>query len=492
MVGTIGLALRSIAVARTQTNLAWDILLDLTPWRGPMHVRLTCSLRAAIRAGRLPRSAALPPSRSLAADLGMSRSTVTQAYGQLIAEGYLEARTGSATRVHWAPGPDAPVPGQSASVPVPARFDLTPGRPDLRAFPVHRWVAAIRSAAASTPFDQLGYPAPEGADRLRQVLAEYLGRVRGAAASSASTTICTRGADAMMRACRALRAEGITRLAVEEPCWPLLREAAMAAGLEPVPVTVDDNGLVVDALCARPDIRAVCVSATHQFPTGVVMSPQRRAALLEWARGSGGVIIEDDYDAEFRYDRPAVATLHGMAPDRVFLLGSVSKTLAPAVGIGWVVTPARFVQAVRAASPFALVPPVLDQLALASFIESGAYDRHLRAARLRYRARRRDLLRALASQLPGCPVEGAAAGLHLLVRLTADTPASLITRAAARRGLLVADLDRFRMKPDPQRPALVLGYGNLPDAAAAQAVSILAETIAAAATLTRTAGIICA
>ena len=249
-------------------------------------------------------------------------------------------------------------------------------------------------------------------------------------------------------------------------------------------MVVDDNGLVVDALCARPGIRAVCVSATHQFPTGVVMSPQRRAALLEWAQRSSGVIVEDDYDAEFRYDRPAVASLHGMAPDKVFLLGSVSKTLAPAVGIGWVVTPPRFVQAVRAASPFALVPPVLHQLAMASFIESGSYDRHLRAARLRYRTRRRELLDALARQLPGCRVEGAAAGLHLLIRLPAGSPASVITRAAARRGLLIADLDRFRMTPDPQRPALVLGYGNLPDAAVARAVSVLAQTIATATTRT--------
>jgi GntR family transcriptional regulator/MocR family aminotransferase len=176
-------------------------------------------------------------------------------------------------------------------------------------------------------------------------------------------------------------------------------------------------------------------------------------------------------------EEDAVPAEAGLA-EQPLLLGSVSKTLAPAVGIGWVASPPRLTGVVRAASPFPLVPPVLHQLALAWFIESGSYDRHLRAARQRYRARRRVLLDALARLLPECEVGGAAAGLHLLLRLPQGTNASVVARAAARRGLLVADLDRFRTRPDPDHPALVLGYGNLADSAVTAAVSVLAETIA--------------
>ncbi len=466
-------------MARSQTNLAWDTLLDLAGRHGALHERLTGALRAAIRAGRLPLASALPPSRTLAADLGVSRWVVTRAYAQLVSEGYLEARVGSATRVGWTPEPGDRPPGRAEPAAAPARFDMMPGRPDLRGFPLARWVEAIRAVASRMPYDQLGYPEPAGSTPLRGVLADYLKRVRGSAAAAGSVTVCLRAADAMTRTCRALLASGVTHLAVEEPSWPELRTAASAAGLALIPLPVDGDGLRVDRLAADPRAGAVCVSATHQFPTGVVLAPGRRADLLEWARRSDGLIIEDDYDAEFRYDRPPVATLQGMAPERVFLLGSVSKTLAPAVGIGWVASPPRLTGAVRAASPFPLVPPVLHQLALARFIESGSsYDRHLRAARQRYRARRRVLLDALARLLPECEVGGAAAGLHLLLRLPRGTNASMVTRAAAGGGLLVADLDRFRTRPDPDHPALVLGYGNLADSAVTAAVSVLAKTIA--------------
>jgi GntR family transcriptional regulator/MocR family aminotransferase len=463
----------------SQTNLAWDVLLDLPLWRGPLHERLAWALRAAIRAGRLPLASALPPSRALAADLRVSRWAVTQAYSQLISEGYLEARVGSATRVRWRPEADAPQPAVPGPVTAPARFDLTPGRPDLRGFPLSRWAEAVRAATATLPFDQLGYPEPEGSDQLRTVLADYLSRVRGATASAASVTICLRAVDGMMRSCSALLADGVTHLAVEEPSWPLLRSTASAAGLALVPLPVDFDGLRVDLLAAHPEVRAVCVSATHQFPTGAVLGPGRRASLLEWARRRDGLIIEDDYDAEFRYDRPAVATLQGMAPDRVFLLGSVSKTLAPAVSVGWVVSPHRMTPAIRAASPFPLVPSQIHQLALAWFIETGGYDRYLRSARQRYRTRRAVLQEALARLLPDCQVEGAAAGLHLVLRLPPGNNASVISKSAARRGVLVADLDRFRILPDPAHPALVLGYGNLADSAVDAAVSVLTEIISA-------------
>jgi len=452
--------------------------MDLTQWRGALHERLTCALRAAIRTGRLPTGSALPPSRILADRLQVSRWTVTRAYAQLIAEGYLEARTGSATRVRWTPDPSAqPSAGAARNAPAPARLDMTPGRPDLQGFPVTRWAEAIRKAAATTPYNQLGYPEPAGTLRLRETLAGYLNRVRGTAVTPDSVTICLRAADAMARACRAMLADGITHLAVEDPGWPQLREAAAFTGMALVPLPVDEDGMQVEQLSAHPEVGAVCVGATHQFPTGSVLAPARRTVLLDWAKRRNGLIIEDDYDAEFRYGRPAVSALQGMSPQRVFLLGSVSKTLAPTVGVGWLVSPLRLVPAVRAASPFPLVPPALNQLALAWFIESGSYDRYLHAARKRYSARRRVLLDALGRLPPAWRVEGVAAGLHLLLWLPPGSNASRIVNSAARRGLLLADLDQFRTRPDPAQPALVLGYGNLGDSAVAEAVSALAEIL---------------
>jgi GntR family transcriptional regulator/MocR family aminotransferase len=476
--GSIGSVVRSNDMAESQTNLAWDVLIDLTQEHGTLHERLTRALRAAIRAGRLPTASALPPSRILAARLKVSRWTVTQAYTQLIAEGYLEARAGSATRVRWTPDPGAQQStGAARGAAVPARLDMTPGRPDLQGFPVTRWVEAIRRAAATTPYSQLGYPEPAGTLRLRQTLADYLNRVRGTSAAPDSVTICLRAADAMVRACRAMLADGISHLAVEDPGWPQLREAAAYTGMVLVPLTADKDGMQVEQLSAHPEVGAVCVGATHQFPTGGVLAPGRRAILLEWAKRRNGLIIEDDYDAEFRYDRPPVSALQGMAPQRVLLLGSVSKTLTPTVGIGWLVSPLRLVAAVRAASPFPLVPPILNQLALAWFIESGSYDRYLHAARKRYQARRHVLLDALGRLLPTCRVEGAAAGLHVLLRLPPGSSASHIVASAARRGLLIADLDQFRMRPNPARPGLVLGYGNLADSVVGEAVSALAEIL---------------
>ncbi|HEV3465208.1 MAG TPA: PLP-dependent aminotransferase family protein, partial [Actinomycetota bacterium] len=380
-------------MSRSQTNLAWDTLLELGEGQGrsgPLHARLSSALREAIRGGRLPAGSALPPSRTLAEDLGCSRWVVTEAYAQLAAEGYLEARVGSGTRVR--PGDRAATgrpPPQSPPARAP-RIDLAPGLPDLRAFPLGRWVSALRVVASTLPYAELGYPDPTGHPRLRQVLAEYLARVRGALADPAHVTVCRGVADGAGRICQTLRAAGIDTVAVEDPGWHRLREAVAGTGLRVLPIPVDDQGLRVDDLDDDPGVRAVLVSPTHQFPTGVVLSPARRAALLAWAHRVDGLILEDDYDAEFRYDRRPVGTMQGTDPSRVVLLGSVSKTLSPALGIGWVVTPpawtARFRATAGAGSPG--WPSTLDQLTFAAFLQSGAYDRHLRAARLRYRQRR--------------------------------------------------------------------------------------------------------
>jgi GntR family transcriptional regulator / MocR family aminotransferase len=332
--------------------------------------------------------------------------------------------------------------------------------------------------ATTLAYAELGYPDPVGHHRLRRVLAEYLARVRGAQVDPDLVTVCRGVADGTGRLCQALRAAGIGAVAVEDPGWHRLRQAAASAGLGVVPIRVDAQGLRVVDLDHHPAVRAVVVSPTHQFPTGVVLAAERRAALLEWAGRVDGLILEDDYDAEFRYDRRPVGTIQGTDPSRVALLGSISKTLSPALGIGWMVTPPAWTGPVRATIGQQSWPSTLDQLAFAAFLQDGAYDRHLRAARKRYRLRRDRLVRALTERLPGARLLGVAAGLHLLVQLDDLVDgAAVVTRAAA-AGLRVADLDTYRCRDDAIGPGLVLGYGNLADAQVEEATALLAAAVA--------------
>ncbi|VVJ15296.1 Transcriptional regulator [Amycolatopsis camponoti] len=435
-------------MAGSQTN--WGVLLDLSG-PGPKHEQLARALRRAIRG--LDDGVSVPPSRQLAADLGCSRWVVTQAYAQLVAEGYLDGRAGSATRVRRVG--DA-VTAKPPALPAPPRYDLAPGLPDLRHFPRQRWADAVRGVLATVPHTDFGLPDRDGHPRLRKTLAGYLRRVRGA--ETDDVVICGGVTDGVTRVCRALQANGVTRLAVEDPGWTRLRRAAAATGMAIDPVPVDDEGVDVGRI--PRGTRAVLVTPAHQFPTGSVLSPRRRAELLAWAREVDGLILEDDYDAEFRYDRRPVGTVQGTDPGRVALFGSVSKTLSPALGLGWVALPPQWTLPGHA-------PPVVDQLALAGFVDSGGYDRHLRAARLRYRARRDRLVEALG---PG-RLSGVAAGLHLLLHL--DRDAAEVTKRARAKGVKVADLDDYREAPG--EPALVLGYGNLADNAVGDAVRLLRE-----------------
>jgi GntR family transcriptional regulator / MocR family aminotransferase len=476
-------------MAGIQTNLAWETLLDLSASRpGPLHMRLAAAIRAAIRDGRLPLGAALPPSRVLAVGLGVSRWTVTEAYGQLSTEGYLAGKTGSATRVTWSPGPgDEPASGAArkrrvhgAAPPSPSGVDLYSFGPDLRAFPRRKWVEAIRSAAETAPFDRLGYSGPGGLPELRTVLAEHLNRSRGASAEPDTICIVLGAGQGMSRLCRALLTDGHTAIGMENPGSSRLWQAAQVAGLELVPLPVDDDGLVVDALDRHPGLRAVCVGAARQIALGCPLGPHRRSALLDWARRVDGLVIEDDYHSEFSYDRPAPPVMQGTAKDRVALLGSMSQVLGPTVSIGWVVAPRRWVRSVRAEHEIQLLPPALNQLALVQLMQSGAYDRHLRASRRRYHARRDALTDALRRYLPEYRVRGAEAGLQVLLELPHGTDVTAIMRAAARRGIELCNLYELQLQPEPMDPGLLIGYGNLRDAAIDEAIAALAEVIHAA------------
>ena len=456
---------------------------------GSRHHQLAGALRQAVRDRRLPPGSPLPPSRQLAADLGCSRWVVTEAYGQLIAEGYLEARTGSATRVRAL----AAVEDRAAAPPPPRdppaiRIDLTPGQPDVRSFPRRAWGSAVHRVLAEAADADLGRRPREGHPRLRAVLADYLSRVRGAAATGQDLLVCRGIADGVTQICAALHRQGIGALGVEEPCWAQVRQAAVAAGMECVAIPVDEHGIRVDTLAhasAGSDpsgrLRAVAVTPAHQFPSGVVLAPERRAALLGWAEAVDGLILEDDYDAEFRYDRQPVGVLQGIAPTRVALLGSVSKTLSPGLGIGWAAVPRSWLPDVLAGRSPTAAPPVLDQLAMAALVESGGYERHLRALRRRYRTRRALLIDALRTALPEAEVTGAEAGLHLVVRLpggSAPDWSTRLVRTSADLGLLVSPLDFFH-SAGPAGRAVVLGYGSLPDHAVGQAVTLLREAVRA-------------
>ncbi|MEU6228305.1 PLP-dependent aminotransferase family protein [Streptomyces sp. NPDC047042] len=467
-----------VSQTNSRTNPAGDLLLHLGGADdGPLHERVKRALRAAIREGRIEVGTALPPSRQLAADLGCSRWAVTEAYGQLVAEGYLEARTGSATRVCWSNTPDADAPDRAAPQAAVARFDLAPGLPDLRAFPRRRWADAVRAQVTEAEFTEFGYPQSGGHPRLRRLLAEYLARSRGVVADARDVTVCTSVTDGVRRVCHTLRAQGITAVGCEEPGWTRLREVIRAAGLDAVPVPTDEGGLCTEDLAGHAGLRAVLTTPAHQFPLGSVLVPERRAALLHWARRVDGVVLEDDYDAEFRYDRRPVAALQGMDPSRVILFKSLSKIISPALGIGWIVAPPRWTTRLHEADQAATQPPTVDQLAFATLLESGAYDRHLRACRQRYRKRRDALVRSLATHIPAAPISGVAAGLHLILGLPADVDTAAVVNGAARRSLRVAELAAYHATEARGEHGLVLGYGNLADSAVEEAVRRLREAI---------------
>jgi GntR family transcriptional regulator/MocR family aminotransferase len=477
----------------------YDLLLDLAGRRS--RAALEDALREAVRDGRLAPGTRLPSSRVLARDLGLARNTVADAYGQLVAEGWLTARQGSGTAV--APRPAAGVPVAAAPHPpgppyppgataaytdlVPHSpttrlpYVLRPGSPDLSSFPRAAWGAAARRALTAAPSEAFGYSDPRGRPELRTALAGYLARVRGVRTSPELIVVCTGFVQAVGLLSRALRDLGARRIAVEEAGMPDVRTQLRAAGLEPVPLPVDEDGADVSTLDAG--VRAALLTPAHQFPMGVLLSPARRTAVAAWARETGGLVIEDDYDGEFRYDRLPVGALQGLAPDHVVYAGTASKSLAPALRLAWIALPERLLGPVLREKRLAdFQSPVLDQLTLAEFVDSGGYDRHVRRMRQHYRRRRDRLVAALAARVPGARVSGIAAGLHVLVELPPGSRPldDVITRAYA-RGLALGGLPAFGAPPDAA-PALVIGYGTPPEHAFTGAVDLLCEVLAERAT----------
>jgi GntR family transcriptional regulator/MocR family aminotransferase len=464
---------RTNPVAQDEAAFPSDLLiaLDRSSARG-LREQLEEELRAAIRRGRLPIGTALPASRVLARDLGVARGVVVEAYGQLAAEGYLEARQGSGTRVRATRPPSAAAGEPEESRP-PLNQRLLGGLPDPDRFPRAQWMRRYRAALHAMSHASFGYPDPGGSIELRTALVGYLGRVRAVVTSPEELVVCGGFTQGLVLVCRALRARGAGRLAVEEPCFGYHRDLIANAGLEPVPIRVDDRG-IDPAELERHDVAGVLVAPAHSYPVGAVLAPQRRNALVDWAHRTGGLIIEDDYDAEYRYDRAPIGALQGLARDRVVYGGSVSKTLSPMLRIGWLASPAWLADDLRREKlhdDFAT--GMLDQLALAGFIAEGDLARHLRRVRPEYRRRRDAVLRALATHLPDAEPSGVAAGLHVFVRLPPGVDERALRRAARREGVRIERAARHWARPEDAPPGFVLGYGAIDEAGIERAVATL-------------------
>jgi GntR family transcriptional regulator / MocR family aminotransferase len=458
------------------SSVSPELLLDLDGAGGGRRERLEAALRAAIREGRLRPGDRLPATRVLATELGCSRWVVVEAYDQLAAEGWIEGRPGSGTRVRARAGVYEPPPGMRTP-PRAATYAFTTGVPDLVAFPRTAWLRAMQHALRKAPASELGHVDPRGLPALRAELAAYLARVRAVTAHPAGVVITHGFTQGFGLLCHALRDAGHTRVAIEDPGFPLLDAFARRARLQPVPVPVDADGVSVDAL-ARSGARAVVVSPAHQFPLGVVMGAERRAELLTWACEVDGLVIEDDYDAEFRYDRRPVGALQGLDPERVVYAGSASKSLAPALRLGWLVAPRHWTRALAEVRwGVDLGVSSVDQLALAEMLRSGALDRHLRRTRQANAAKRRALLDALARELPSARVTGVAAGLHAVALLPPGTDEQAVVAEAARHDVDVVALSDLYTRATPPGPGLLLGYAPLSEPAIAEGIRRLGEAV---------------
>ncbi len=462
-----------------RTSHTTELLLPLTrDGARPMGAQIEEHLRQAIRSGALKPGVRVPSTRDLARQLGVSRGLVVNAYAQLGAEGYLVVRQGALPCVADAAAREAPGPEEAPRAALP-RFDFRPSIPDVSMFPRDAWLRCLKRALGAMTDEDLRSDDPRGAERLRAALADYLGRVRGVVAAPARMVITTGYRQGEGLVCRALAAAGAKRIALENPGQPEQQTAATRAGLTPVRVDVDGAGLRVEEL-ERANVDAVILTPAHQAPTGVALSGERRTALLQWLRARDAFAIEDDYDAEYRYDRAAVGALQGLEPEHVVYAGSTSKTLVPALRIGWLAVPSRLVDAVAEEKRLAdRVGALVDQHAFAEFLAGGELDRHLRRMRVLYRARRDALVAALAEELPEATVEGIAAGLHATVRLPDGDDERAIVAEAGRRRIALEAMGDYRAGGATGAPTLLLGYGQIAEPSIRPGIRALAEAIRA-------------
>ncbi|WP_078944613.1 PLP-dependent aminotransferase family protein [Streptomyces flavochromogenes] len=506
---------------RSHGQAAWELLLPAAAAPARRRGRaLQEALREAVRSGRLAAGTRLPSTRALAADLGVSRGLVTEAYEQLTAEGYLRSDRGAGTWVGDAArgrlgvtpargaaedlgaarhaggvrargtdrgthareavvnGAEAGTHARGAGAPA-GRVDFRPGTPDLSLFPRAAWSAAQRAVLARLPHAALGYPDPRGLPELREALAGMLTRRRGVVADPERLVVCSGVAQASTLLGFVLRARGLDAVGIEDPGSPEHGRLFASTGLDTLWLPLDEEGLRPETLAAS-GVRAVVVTPSHQFPSGISWSAERRAALLDWARAVDGYVLEDDYDGDFRYDRAPVGALQGLDPERVVYAGSVSKSLAPGLRLGWMLVPeALLAEVVERKRTMDLGNPVLDQAVLAEFVTRGAYDRQLRRCQRTYRERRDALLSALAEHLPGTGVSGIAAGLHVIARVPGryGPPERFLARSA-QAGVALRALEEYgTARPGDGEVRLVIGYAHLAPSVVAAGIRRVAEAV---------------
>ncbi|OBB61703.1 GntR family transcriptional regulator [Mycobacterium sp. 852013-51886_SCH5428379] len=462
---------------------ARDLHLDLRevirPGARGVRDLLLDALREAVRSGRLAPGTVLPPSRTLAGDLGIARNTVADTYAELVAEGWLASRQGAGT---WVVNTAArQQPSRPRGTRVTPRHNLMPGSPDVAEFPRNAWLAAARRALTNAPNEALRMSDPRGRPELRSALADYLARVRGVRTSAENIVVCAGARHGVELLTRVFARTAPGRpIAVEAYGLFIFRDAIAALGGSTVPIGLDDHGAAVDDLAAL-DVPAALLTPAHHSPHGMPLHPARRTAAVEWAQRSGGFIIDDDYDGEFRYDRQPVGALQSLAPERVVYVGSASKSLAPALRLGWLALPDELVDPVLAAAGGEqFYVDAIAQLTMAEFIRGGQYDRHIRRMRIRYR-RRRDLLVDALTRFD-VEVRGLSAGHNLLLTLP-DGAEPLVLRRAGEAGIACSGLAIMRHPAaGPEVPApdgVVIGFGTPAESAFGAAVEALCDVLTA-------------
>ena len=441
----------------------------------PVGRQVASQLRHAIADGLLRSGDPLPSTRVLAQRLGIARSTVVACYLELEGEGWVNSSHGAGTFVT-----DRLTASLSARLPAPAgaagpgALELRPGDLDPGLVPMSEWRRAWRGVAPA------GVPAPAaGSDELRTDLAGYLASSRGLRCRPEEIVVCAGTAEALLVLALGLHWAGRT-VAVEDPGYPPVRRLLAKLGTTVAPLDVTEPAAVPRRLTElTPDTAAVYLTPSHQYPLGHRMTVEDRHAVLTWSAATGAVLIEDDYDGEFRFDIPPVSSMAGLRPDaRVAYLGTMSKVLDPGLRLAYLrVPPALMPDVLDARESLASTVSVQVQQAVSQFIRSGELARHIARMRRVYADRRRVLLGALATVPCVTNIAGLEAGLHALVDLDPALPASAIVRAAAARGLRIADLDEFRARPDPARPAILISYSSGEPAGLRRAGDILKECV---------------
>jgi GntR family transcriptional regulator/MocR family aminotransferase len=454
-------------------DLHLDLRQTITPGARGARELLLSALRDGVRSGRLAPGTMLPPSRSLATDLGLARNTVADAYAELVAEGWLASRQGAGTWVVNTGG-DA-IPARPRGVRGVPTHNLMPGSPDVAEFPRHGWAASARRALTNAPTEALRMGDPRGIPEIRDALAEYLARARGVRASSESIVICAGVRHGVELLAKVFDGGPI---AVEAYGLFIFRDAIAAMDIPTVPIGVDEHGAVVSDL-DELDAPAVLLTPAHHSPMGVSLHPSRRTAVVDWAQRTGGYVLDDDYDGEFRYDRQPVGALQALCPERIVYLGSTSKSLSQTLRLGWMVVPDALMDSVLAAAGGQqFYVDAISQLTMADFITTGQYDRHIRRMRARYRRRRDALVDALADF--DVRISGLSAGVNMLLTLPDGTEHEVMQRAGE-AGIAISGLSIMRHPlagPDiPAPDGIIVGFAAPAEHAFGRAVGALLDVL---------------